>query len=46
MATREEIAKLRERCRVLDVNGNGLSGNTRTEVKGNGWDIVVCTDNL
>ena len=40
-ATREEIAKLRERCRVLDVNGN-----TRTEVKGNGWDIVVCTDNL
>ena len=23
-ATREEIAKLRERCRVLDVNGNGL----------------------
>ena len=45
-ATREEIAKLRERCRVLDVNGNGLSGNTRTEVKGHGWDIVVCTDNL
>ena len=45
-ATREEIAKLRERCRLLDVNGNGSSGNTRTEVKGNGWDIVVCTDNL
>ena len=45
-ATREEIAELRERCRLLDINGNGSSGNTRSEVKGNGWDIVVCTDNV
>ena len=49
-ATREEIAELRERCRLLDSNGNGSSDSGGSGVNGvengNGWDYVVCIDSV